>query len=85
MQTAGGGPKRQPTSDTERQMQRIWAEVLGLDAVTIGLDDNFFQLGGDSIAVMKVVEKARKAGIELAVIDVFYNPSLSIRPAMGSV
>lgn len=85
MQTTEAGLKRQPTSATERQMQMIWADVLGLDAETIGLDDNFFQIGGDSIAVMKVVEKARKAGIEMAVIDVFHNPSLSIRPLVRSV
>ncbi|RFN44961.1 destruxin synthetase [Fusarium flagelliforme] len=70
--------KKQPTSDTERKMQRIWAEVLGVDADTIGVEDNFFQLGGDSIAVLKVVEKARKIGLELAVMDAFHHPSLSI-------
>ncbi|KAG0157831.1 hypothetical protein PDIDSM_1845 [Penicillium digitatum] len=48
---------RQPTTETERQMQRIWAQVLNHDQALIGLDYNFFQLGGDSIAAMQVVTK----------------------------
>jgi acyl-CoA synthetase (AMP-forming)/AMP-acid ligase II/aryl carrier-like protein len=80
-QTLGNEHKTQPTSDTEKKMQTIWADVLGIAAETIGLDDNFFQLGGDSIAVLKVVERARQVGIELAVLDIFHHPSLSIRPS----
>jgi aryl carrier-like protein len=80
-QTWGNEHKTQPTSDTEKKMQTIWADVLGIAAETIGLDDNFFQLGGDSIAVLKVVERARQVGIELAVLDIFHHPSLSIRPS----
>lgn len=79
------GLKRQPTSDAERQMQSIWAEVLGIDSSTIGLDDNFFQLGGDSIAVMSVVDLARRAGMGLAAMDVFRHPTLSIRSARDDI
>lgn len=75
----GGVSKKQPISDAERKMQRIWAEVLGVDADTIGVsEDKFSQLGGDSIAVLKVVAKARGIGLELAVMDLFHHPSLSI-------
>ena len=76
MQTAGRGTKRQPTTQVERQMQTIWAQVLNIDPATIGLDDSFFQLGGDSIAAMKVVGEARKVGVELAVADIFRHPTL---------
>ena len=75
---AGVVSKKQPISDTERKIQRIWAEVLGVDADTIRVEDNFFKLGGDSIAVLKVVAKTREIGLELAVMDVFHHPSLSI-------
>lgn len=70
------GAKRQPTTDTERQVQRIWAQILSIEATTIGLDDSFFQLGGDSIAAMKVVGEARRIGIKLAVADIFRQPKL---------
>ena len=76
--TAESGPKRQPTSELELQVQRIWAQVLSVDAETIGLDDSFFQLGGDSLAAMKVSAQARKAGIELAAADIFEHRQLSL-------
>ncbi|KAF3066455.1 Enniatin synthase [Daldinia childiae] len=76
--TAESGPKRQPTSELERQLQRIWAQVLSVDAETIGLDDSFFQLGGDSLAAMKVAAQARKVGIELAAADIFEHRQLSL-------
>ncbi|RDH30162.1 hypothetical protein BDQ94DRAFT_173144 [Aspergillus welwitschiae] len=67
---------RQPTTETERQMQRIWAQVLNLNQASIGLDYSFFQLGGDSIAAMEVVTEARKLGLKLAVSDIFRRPKL---------
>ncbi|KAL7940422.1 hypothetical protein V8C42DRAFT_362699 [Trichoderma barbatum] len=76
MRTAGQGPKRPPNSQAECQLQRIWSQVLQIAPSTIGLDDSFFHVGGDSIAAMKVVAEARKAGIKLAVSDVFRHPLL---------
>ncbi|KAK5988006.1 Nonribosomal peptide synthetase dtxS1 [Cladobotryum mycophilum] len=70
------GPKRQPQTHAERQLQSIWSQILGLELSSIGLDDNFFQLGGDSIAAMRVANDARKAGIQLAVADIFRYPTL---------
>lgn len=70
------GVVRHPTSDAERQMQRIWGKVLDIEAATIGLDDSFFQLGGNSITAMKVVGEARKLGIDIAVADVFRRDTL---------
>ena len=46
-------------------MQRLWAQVLGIAADSIGLDDSFFRLGGDSIAAMKLVGEARRQGMQL--------------------
>ncbi|KAF5708854.1 enniatin synthase [Fusarium globosum] len=78
-QTSGRDLKRQPTSDVERKMQGIWADVLGVKPDIIGLDDDFFQLGGDSIAALKVVRKAQQAGIKMTVMDIFKQPALSTR------
>ncbi len=63
--------KQQPTSNAEYCMQAIWARVLGIDASNIGLGDSFFHLGGDSIAAMRVVTESRKAGLCVAVADIF--------------
>lgn len=75
-QTANRGPKRQPTCETERSMQKLWAQVLNIDASKIGLDDSFFYLGGDSIIAMHLVAEARKMNLGLEVADIFRFPRL---------
>ena len=68
--------KRQPSKDDERTMQQLWAQVLNVDPESIGLDDSFFRLGGDSISAMKLVDEARKKGMRLSVADFFRHPEL---------
>lgn len=70
------GPKLQVTSKDEQKMQKIWARLLNLDPVSIGADDSFFQLGGDSLAAMKLVGEVRKMGGKLSIADVFRQPTL---------
>ncbi|MDL4819440.1 amino acid adenylation domain-containing protein [Actinomadura opuntiae] len=60
---------RDPATPEEEALCRIVADVLGLDRV--GADASFFDLGGDSIAALKLVTRARQAGIELTPRDVF--------------
>ncbi|KAJ5816980.1 AMP-dependent synthetase/ligase [Penicillium robsamsonii] len=60
----------------ERTLQGCWAQVLARPAETIGPDDNFFRLGGDSIAAMRLAATASEQGIELGVSDIFLHPKL---------
>lgn len=83
--TTGRVAKRQPRTQLQRDMQRIWGQVLGFNPVSIGLDDRFFQLGGDSLGAMKVVSRARKAGIAIAVADIFRDPVLEHVAACGAI
>ncbi|KAM4054534.1 AMP-binding enzyme [Hirsutella rhossiliensis] len=82
IRTAGREPVRQPTSEaqtvseTERQIREIWGRVLNIEPARIGQKDSFFHLGGNSIAVMKVVAEARRAGLELTVANIFCHPEL---------
>ncbi|KKP01739.1 AMP-binding enzyme [Trichoderma harzianum] len=76
MQTALNGSKKLPRSQKERQIQEIWASTLGIDAESIGLDDSFVHLGGNSITAMKVSGEARKYGIELRITDIFGHQTL---------
>ena len=54
---------------TESQLTDIWREVLGVDA--IGIDDNFFDLGGDSslaVRMLAVIDKEFKVRLPLAIL-----------------
>ncbi|GLA89361.1 nonribosomal peptide synthase [Aspergillus tubingensis] len=70
---AGSGlrvPDRPKTSQ-EQEMQAIWARVLSLDPNTIGVNDDFFRIGGDSISGMQVATKCNAAGIHITSADLF--------------
>ncbi|MFG2847018.1 amino acid adenylation domain-containing protein [Kitasatospora sp. NPDC048296] len=70
---------RAPDEGTDHGVQgslrRIWAEALGVPDV--GLDDNFFALGGDSILAIRVVSAAKAQGLDLAVVDLFRHQTLA--------
>ncbi|KAF2030892.1 acetyl-CoA synthetase-like protein [Setomelanomma holmii] len=71
-----GNSGRAPSSHVERTLARLWAEVLKLIADTVGAEDSFFRLGGDSISAMRLVTASRKQGIVLNVANVFAYPKL---------
>lgn len=58
-----------PRTPTEKTLADIWAYVLDIEKV--GVHDNFFAIGGDSILSMRVVFNARKSGIELRPKDIY--------------
>ncbi|MCB8913125.1 amino acid adenylation domain-containing protein [Rhodococcus rhodochrous] len=58
-----------PTTDTERSLARVFADVLGVDRV--GTQDSFFALGGDSIMSIQLVARAKAAGLVFSPRDVF--------------
>ncbi|MFJ8477446.1 phosphopantetheine-binding protein, partial [Kitasatospora sp. NPDC094011] len=60
---------RGPRTESERILCEILAEVLG--TARVGIDEDFFTLGGDSIRSIQVVSRARKAGLTLTTRDVF--------------
>ncbi|WP_369214148.1 amino acid adenylation domain-containing protein [Streptomyces flavofungini] len=60
---------REPRTEAERVVCALFAEVLGLDRV--GVDDSFFELGGDSIMSMQLASRARGAGLVLTSRQVF--------------
>nr|WP_272918038.1 non-ribosomal peptide synthetase [Actinomadura rayongensis] len=60
---------RAPRTATEETLCRLFADVLGLERV--GVDDGFFDLGGDSIMSMQLVARARGAGVVISASEVF--------------
>ncbi len=64
-----------PRSSEEEVLAAIWAEVLGLEQ--IGIYDNFFALGGDSIRSVKVVALANEKGFNFTVEDIFEHQTIA--------
>ncbi|WP_142281688.1 non-ribosomal peptide synthase/polyketide synthase, partial [Mycobacterium kyorinense] len=66
---------RAPSSAVEEILAGIYAQVLGLERV--GVDDSFFDAGGDSILAMQVVARARAAGLMCRPRDVFVEQTVA--------
>ena len=64
-----------PRSRVEELLARIWAEVLWVERV--GVDDDFFELGGDSILCIQVVSRARREGLEITPPQIFEHPTIA--------
>ncbi|HEV7518209.1 MAG TPA: AMP-binding protein, partial [Thermoanaerobaculia bacterium] len=64
-----------PRTAAEATLAAVWRGVLGVDRV--GIDDNFFRLGGDSILSLQVVARARQAGLLLTPRQLFEHPTIA--------
>ncbi|MEV5721079.1 amino acid adenylation domain-containing protein [Amycolatopsis mediterranei] len=64
-----------PATEDQRLLATVFAKVLGHDR--FGVDDDFFQLGGDSIAAIRLVAYAAEAGLRVAPRDVFERPTVA--------
>ncbi|GGN88978.1 non-ribosomal peptide synthetase [Nocardia rhizosphaerihabitans] len=64
---------RAPRDEHEQILCEVFAEVLGLDRV--GIDDSFFDLGGDSILSIRLVAAAKERGAQLTLRDIFVHKS----------
>ncbi|MDX6744045.1 non-ribosomal peptide synthetase [Actinocorallia sp. A-T 12471] len=65
----GDAPAREPATTAEATLAKLFADVLGRPSV--GLDESFFALGGDSIVAIRLVGRARKAGLKITPREVF--------------
>ena len=63
-----------PATEAERAVAEAWSQILQVERV--GLRDNFFALGGDSILGIQMVTRAGRAGWRLAVRDLFRHQTL---------
>ncbi|UUU27828.1 non-ribosomal peptide synthetase [Streptomyces sp. DSM 40750] len=71
---------RAPATPVEQTLCAVFADVLGLEQV--GVDDDFFTLGGDSIVAMQLVGRARAAGVRITPRLVFRHRTVA---ALGTV
>ena len=70
------GPSYQaPRTPLEERLAAIWSDVL--HAERVGVHDNFFALGGDSLLSLQVVARALRAGLRLAPRQLFEAPTVA--------
>ncbi|MCK4978973.1 MAG: non-ribosomal peptide synthetase, partial [Candidatus Delongbacteria bacterium] len=63
-----------PRNEVEEKLVEIWSEVLKVKE--IGINDNFFSLGGDSIKTIQIQARLSKVGYKLAIKDIFNTPTI---------
>ncbi|WP_032865507.1 non-ribosomal peptide synthetase, partial [Bacillus velezensis] len=71
---AGSAAYKAPETEMETLLSDIWQEVLGLDQ--IGVSDNFFTLGGDSIKGIQMASRLNQHGYKLEMKDLFQHPTI---------
>ncbi|MGY4101878.1 amino acid adenylation domain-containing protein [Nocardia sp. R16R-3T] len=73
---------RAPRGQAEQVLADVFAGVLGVDR--IGIDDDFFEMGGDSIRSIQVVSRARAAGVLVTPREVFQHRTIAALGALAA-
>ncbi|KAJ5488464.1 hypothetical protein N7539_003354 [Penicillium diatomitis] len=76
-------PFRAPETDAERTLQECCEKVLHLAPGSVGLEDNFLGLGGNSLTAQQLVTASRSSGLRIGMTDVFEKPTLGALAATG--
>jgi hypothetical protein len=64
-----------PSTAVEKVLADIWSEILGIDKV--GRYDNYFELGGDSLLILRVISQANHAGLPLMPKHLFRHQTIA--------
>jgi non-ribosomal peptide synthase protein (TIGR01720 family) len=64
-----------PSNDIEQQLANIWSEVLGCGDISV--NDNFLEVGGDSLLSIRILARINKAGLSIATQDFFEFPTIA--------
>jgi acyl transferase domain-containing protein/aryl carrier-like protein len=64
-----------PMREVERILANLWQKVLGIERV--GIHDNFFELGGDSVMGIQIFARAREAGLQITINQLFQYPTIA--------
>jgi amino acid adenylation domain-containing protein len=74
-QAKASRPYVAPTGPVETKLAGIWREILGRDQV--GVEDDIFEIGGDSLLIFRIVARANEAGLPLAVRQFFQHRTIA--------
>lgn len=68
-----------PSNDLEEKLCSIWEELFGIEK--IGINDNFFDLGGDSLSAIKFQIEALNYNLNISYSDIFLHPTIKLLAA----
>jgi len=60
-----------PQNEMEKKLVEVWSEVFGKASSRLGIDSNFFELGGDSIKAIQIAARLQSHGLTLEIQDLF--------------
>ncbi|MCB0770680.1 MAG: amino acid adenylation domain-containing protein [Flavobacteriales bacterium] len=63
-----------PTSAVQKTLANVWADLLGIDRV--GIDDNFFDLGGNSLLSIQCIAQLEGHGLKLPIVKLYQHPTI---------
>jgi tyrocidine synthetase-3 len=70
-----------PQTEIDAELAELWEEIL--DVRPIGLDDNFFDLGGDSLVAMRLISHVtRRFHVEIPLQFLFRSPTVAAMAAL---
>ncbi len=66
-----------PRDDFEKQLVKVWSQILGLEEDKVGIDDNFFQSGGHSLKASRLLARIHKeCDVEIPLGEIFRIPTI---------
>lgn len=67
-----------PSNSSEKALVNVWSQVLGIPEKDISIQDDFFDLGGDSIIAMRILPKLNSIGIKLSIKEIFLYRTIEV-------
>ncbi|MGW2420906.1 condensation domain-containing protein [Streptomyces sp. NPDC001709] len=71
-----------PRDDRERTLARVWSDLLHLEVARIGVHDDFFALGGDSMLAIQAASHANQAGVAITAGQFCAHPTIAAQAAL---
>jgi len=72
-----------PKTDIEKKLCKIWQDIFGISQV--GINEDFFTLGGDSIIAMQIVAKAKSLGLIFSIKDILSHSTIALLSPLVSI
>ena len=68
-----------PRNPIEKKLVEVWSDILKVEKEKIGIDDNFFHLGGHSLNAIRVMSRIKgEFGVRVPLVEVFQTPTIRL-------